>query len=113
VLIVEDDIVSASALGTILRRRGFQVVQVTTVADGLARLAGNPQFVILDLMLPDGDGATVLKAIRDQHLKSRVLVTTAVNDPQQLRDVRDLKPEMVIQKPIDLTRLLTAMDPLH
>ncbi len=112
-LIVEDDVVSGSALGAILRRRGFEIVHVTTIADGLARLADNPQFVILDLMLPDGDGSIILQTIRHQHLPSRVLVTTAVNDPQRLRDVREMKPELLMQKPIDLTRLLTAMEPLH
>jgi DNA-binding response OmpR family regulator len=111
VLLVEDDAVSASALAMILRRRGFEVTQVGTIAEGFNRLAEQPDFLILDLMLPDGDGQTILQHIRTQNLSTRVLVTTAASDPNRLRAVRDLKPDLLLLKPIDITRLLGMMEP--
>jgi DNA-binding NarL/FixJ family response regulator len=69
--------------------------------------------VILDLMLPDGNGGTVLSAIRAQGLSARVLVTTAVIDSDRLDQVRAMDPEVILQKPIDLPRLLTLMQPLN
>jgi DNA-binding response OmpR family regulator len=113
VLLVEDDAISASALKTILTRRGFEVVHVVTVAEAKKQLSQNPLFVILDLMLPDGDGIAVLKAIRQAGMNSRVLVTTAVGDHDRLRLVYALEPEIVLQKPIDLTRLLNALRPVN
>ncbi len=112
-LLVEDDAASAMALSTILRRRGFEVAHVTTVAEALAHLGTNPLFVILDLMLPDGDGLTVLKKIREAGLASRVVVTTAVSEPDRLRAVHALKPEIVLQKPIDLSVLLNSLRPMN
>jgi two-component system response regulator QseB len=113
VLLVEDDLVSASALRTILTRRGFEVIHVITVADAKLRLSDNPAFVILDLMLPDGDGIAVLQSIRDAGMTSRVVVTTAVSDHDRLRSVQALKPEIVLQKPIDLTLLLNSLRPVN
>jgi DNA-binding response OmpR family regulator len=111
VLLVEDDLVSASALATILRRRGFEVFHAVNIAAALEHLSSGPEFVMLDLMLPDGDGATVLQAIRDRGLSSRVLVITAVCDPDRLAAVAAFKPEAVLQKPIDLPRMLSLMRP--
>ncbi len=110
-LLVEDDLVSASALGTILRRRGFEVSHVTTIAAALDHLINKPEFIVLDLMLPDGDGAAVLRAVRDRGLASQVLVITAVNDPDRLASLSAFKPEAVLQKPIDLPRMLSLMQP--
>jgi DNA-binding response OmpR family regulator len=109
VLLVADDVISGSALAMIFRRRGFDVIHVTTIAEGFAQLDNQPQFVVLDLMLPDGDGSTILQHIRTRQLPVRVMVTTAVSDPQRLRSVRDMKPDMLLQKPIDVTRLFLGM----
>jgi two-component system response regulator RegA len=106
VLLVEDDLVTASALIAILTRRGFDVLLATTVAQGMAMLAREPAYVVLDLMLPDGDGSALLRYVRDQHLPARVLVTTAVSDPARLSEVRRLTPDVLMQKPIDLHDLL-------
>lgn len=96
-------------MASILRRAGFEVMLVTTVADAIKRLNNPPQLVVLDLMLPDGDGEIVLKHIRSQKIPVRVMVTTAVSDPQRLREIRELGPDLLLQKPIDITRLLTTM----
>jgi DNA-binding response OmpR family regulator len=109
VLLVEDDLVSARALDTIMGRRGFDVSHVITIAAALDQLVHQPAFVILDLMLPDGDGAAVLGAIRDRGLSARVVVITAVSDPDRLAAVHALKPEAIMQKPIDLPRMLSLM----
>jgi two-component system response regulator TctD len=111
VLLVEDDVVSASALATILRRRGFDVSHVVTIAAAMDQLRYQPDFIVLDLMLPDGDGATVLRAVRDRGLHSRVLVLTAVSDPDRLTALTALKPDAFMQKPIDLARMLSLMQP--
>ena len=108
-LLVEDDAVTASALSAILVRRGFDVVRVDTVAAALLQLAGGFGVVILDLMLPDGDGTTVLQHIRATAGSQRVVVTTASNDPAKLAAVRSLSPEALLRKPIDLPNLLVLL----
>jgi DNA-binding response OmpR family regulator len=113
VLLVEDDAISACALATILRKRGFDVLHVLSVSGGIDKLGEQPAIVILDLMLPDGEGSGVLAEIRRRGLTCRVLVTTASTDPDRLATLNKLRPDIVLQKPIDLTRLLEMMRPLN
>ena len=65
--------------------------------------------IILDLMLPDGDGVGLLQEIRARQLPVRVLVTTAVSDPKRVQHVRSLAPEKMLRKPIDLAELLRGL----
>lgn len=110
---MEDDLVSASALTAILTRRGYEILHAPTVAEAMALLSERPDTIVLDLMLPDGDGAAVLTAVRQSGLPIRVVVTTAVHDPARLAEVRALQPDLVMQKPIDLAGLLRVLQPLN
>ena len=108
-LIVEDDLVSASALRSILTRKGCEVSLATTLAGALPHLADPPDVILLDLMLPDGNGAEVLRRLRAADSPARVVVTTAVSDPTRLREVQALRPDRVLRKPIDVVDLLGAI----
>jgi DNA-binding response OmpR family regulator len=106
-LLVEDDAASRNALRYLMLRRGFEVDAVVTVAEALHSLSATaPQIIILDLMLPDGSGLEVLRAARAGGEKIKVAVVTGVNDPAQLRQVDDLKPDCILHKPLDLALLL-------
>jgi DNA-binding response OmpR family regulator len=65
ILVVDDDVKIVRLVQAYLERDGFRV---TTAHDGQAALASMaldpPSLVILDLMLPEVDGLTVLRAIR-------------------------------------------------
>src|SRR4051794_7341605 len=80
VLIVEDHGPSRRALAAILRCRGCTVVEAATVAAGLAALEPEPDCAVIDLMLPDGEGESVIRAIRSRGLKTCVVVCTGTGD---------------------------------
>lgn len=83
---------------------------VATVADANAYLdAHRPSAVILDLMLPDGEGSAVLERVRAANMDVRVTVTTASADPDRLKRVRALGPDSLLRKPLDLAELLRVM----
>jgi two-component system KDP operon response regulator KdpE len=108
VLLVEDDCRSHQLLRLILVHAGCTVISAMTQADGLDWLGRcrHLECVILDLGLPDGDGEAVLEQIRSQRLDVRVAVTTAEEDPERLRRVAALKPDLFLRKPVDLPALL-------
>src|SRR5262249_17383824 len=110
ILVIEDDATTCSALRAILTRRGWDVLVAPDLARGIVLMEQNPSCVILDLMLPDGDGITILQYIRSKNLPIRVLVTTGVNDTERLEAVRDLHPKSVLRKPIDLPSLLRGLE---
>jgi len=110
VLLVEDDEASAQALCILLRRQGWQVDLVVTIAEANLYLDGHtPDSIILDLMLPDGEGSIILNRVRQQGLKSRVTVTTASTDPERLNQVRAMHPDALLKKPLDLLQLLQTI----
>jgi DNA-binding response OmpR family regulator len=110
-LLVEDDWPTHNALRKILGKLGWDVQSAMTVSGGLSLLAQNPEAVILDLMLPDGDGMDVLRKVRTDHLAIRVAVTTGVEDRTRLDEVRSLKPDALLRKPLDLNDLLRVLEP--
>jgi CheY-like chemotaxis protein len=108
ILVVEDDPVSREALGGILTGRGWIVAEAATLAAGLAGLEPEPTCVILDLMLPDGDGSMILHAARSSGLKTRFVVTTGVDDPNRLQALARLEPDALLQKPVAFEDLYQA-----
>src|SRR3954447_8287530 len=106
-LIVEDHQETRTLLRRILALTltGWDVVEATTVEEGLAQLDPPPDCVLLDLELPDGPGEAVLRKVRQDRLQTRVVVNTGMNDAARLGAVSDLKPEALLQKPLDSTGL--------
>jgi DNA-binding NarL/FixJ family response regulator len=83
VLIVEDHEVVADALAGVLRGvPGLEVVGIATgIRDALTQLqALTPDIVVADLMLDDGSATEILRLIRVEHLRTRVIVLTGLRD---------------------------------
>jgi len=68
ILIIEDDPNILRALHILLEEEGYRVVTAATLGDGRKKTeAETPDLVLLDLMLPDGDG---LDYCREYHQRS-------------------------------------------
>jgi CheY-like chemotaxis protein len=106
ILVVEDDRASAEALARILSRLEYDVTTAATVHDAIKRLPGH-DFLVLDLMLPDGEGADLMAQLERQARRVRIAVTTSARmDSAVVQRAQRLKPEVVLQKPISLNQLL-------
>ncbi len=106
VLVVEDDAVSCQAMRALLVRWGFEVETCTTAEHALEEIRRyRPQCLILDLMLTDGNGVEILRTIRLREMNIRVAVVTAAHDAELLKDVRELGPDLLLKKPVDLPQL--------
>ena len=106
-LIVEDHQETRTLLRRILALTltGWEVVEATTVEEGLAQLVPPPDCVLLDLELPDGPGEALLRKVRQDHLQTRVVVNTGTADSARLGAISDLRPEALLQKPLNSTGL--------
>jgi DNA-binding response OmpR family regulator len=109
VLLIEDDLPTANALRVLLTMHGCEVSIARSLEQGLDLLRTNPTAIVVDLMLPDGDGIEILARVREASRPIRVIVTTAVGDPARLAAVYRLNPEHVLRKPIELGELLRAI----
>ncbi len=66
------------------------------------------EWILLDLMLPDGNGTDLLRRVRAGEITSRVCVITGCASGM-LNEVRRLEPEHVFTKPLDVDGLLNAL----
>jgi CheY-like chemotaxis protein len=102
VLAVEDDPFTARRLRRLLVSRGIcQVILATTVAQALGLLEPPPDWVILDMNLPDGTGLAVLEAIRKAELPTRVVVSSATKDTALVAACAAYKPDLILAKPLN------------
>ncbi len=78
VLLVEDDVPLARALSVNLEAEGWRVRAAHTGASALeAARASLPDVVLLDRMLPDGDGLALCAALREARPAPGIIVLTA------------------------------------
>jgi ActR/RegA family two-component response regulator len=76
-LIVDDDELVRRMCAEALHRQGYEVVTVGTGQEALQHLAEQPfALVVLDIVLPDIDGLTILKTLRQTNPEIVVLLIT-------------------------------------
>jgi two-component system, OmpR family, copper resistance phosphate regulon response regulator CusR len=107
ILVVEDEAGIRAFLARAFEAEGFQVEVVADGETGLARaLAGDYEFVILDLLLPGLDGLDVLREIQAGRPELPVLILSARSDlPTKLRGF-ELGAVDYLAKPFSLDELL-------
>lgn len=80
ILIIEDEPRISSFIAKGLKAAGFTTLTVATAEEGRAQaMTATFDLIILDLSLPDGDGYSVLTAVRSLGLHIPVIILTARN----------------------------------
>jgi len=110
VLVVEDDGGTATPLRILLRHVGYQVRFARNLKQAKAMLNRDIACVVLDLMLPDGDGSEMITYAREKKLPTRFIVVTGVCETEYLRKVGGLRPDKLLPKPMEFTELLDALE---
>lgn len=81
VLVIEDEPSIVTLLQYNLNKAGFHVITASDGEEGLNKaLTENPDFILLDLMLPKMDGLDVCKELRLRHIDTPILMLTAKDD---------------------------------
>ncbi|MBI3182825.1 MAG: response regulator transcription factor [Myxococcales bacterium] len=113
VLIVEDDHNLRLTLEDNLAEEGYQVSSAATAAEAWAQLCGRPyEVVVLDIMLPDGDGYSLCRRIRQEGLGCRVLMLTARTLEDDLVKGFEAGADDYLGKPYRLRELLARVNSL-
>jgi two-component system OmpR family response regulator len=78
VLVVDDEPYITDVVSSALVFEGFATQEASTAVDALAHArAGGFDCIVLDVMLPDGDGFDVCRALRGEEIDTPVLFLTA------------------------------------
>ena len=109
VLAVDDEPQLVRGLRVILRNEGYRVDEATTKQEALDAVSVRPpDAIVLDLVLPDGNGIEVCKEIR-RWSTVPILVLSAVGDEQQKVLALDAGADDYVTKPFGSEELLARM----
>ncbi|GIE30362.1 DNA-binding response regulator [Actinoplanes italicus] len=98
VLVIEDDVDVRDAIGRLLTATGHEVRLCATALDGLREVAARPpDIVVLDLGLPDLDGAAVLSRIRATSHVPIVVATAREAESEMIRLLRAGADDYVVK----------------
>jgi two-component system, OmpR family, response regulator len=110
VLIVEDDTVIADGMARHLASAGFDPVVVGKGEQGLARLRfERPDVLVLDLMLPERDGWSVIEAAREEGISTPIVVVSARGTEHDRVHALEIGADDYLVKPFSLAELLARL----
>jgi two-component system KDP operon response regulator KdpE len=109
VLVVDDEPQIVRGLRVVLRNAGFQVDSAGTKEEALDALSHRPpDAVLLDLVLPDGSGVDVCRAVREwSHVP--IVVVSAVGDEREKVRALDAGADDYVTKPFGSQELAARL----
>jgi two-component system phosphate regulon response regulator OmpR len=114
-LLIDDDTRLAGMVGDYLRAQGYAVDTAPTLAAGREALhQGLPDALVLDLMLPDGDGLDYTRELRADPRTRRLplLMLTARGEPMDRILGLELGADDYLPKPFEPRELLARLKAL-
>jgi two-component system copper resistance phosphate regulon response regulator CusR len=110
VLVVEDERKLAEVLAAALRAEHYDVVVAASGEDGFFRANAEIfDLLVLDLMLPGRNGLEILRALRQRHLQTPVLILTARDGVEDRVLGLDLGADDYLVKPFAFPELLARV----
>ena len=112
ILVIEDNHAILDVITLILQSEAYKVAGLNRSADMMSHIdAFKPDLMILDIMLPDGDGRELLTQIRTNEKTSAipVLMISAKYTAQTIQH-GTFKPNGFLAKPFDIDELLDKIE---
>jgi two-component system KDP operon response regulator KdpE len=109
VLVIDDEIQIRRLLRVSLEKQGYTVHEAGTASDGLQMVLGKkPDVVLLDLGLPDKDGAEVLSELRGWSTVP-VIVLSVRNAEEEIVKLLDVGADDYVIKPFNTGELVARI----
>jgi two-component system cell cycle response regulator DivK len=109
ILVIEDYSDSRTLLSSLLRARGYKVVEARDGKEGLQQANRvTPDLILMDLAMPEMDGVVATRQLRERHTLSRIpiFVMTAYATADVKQDAMAAGCAEVFAKPLDVELLL-------
>jgi two-component system OmpR family response regulator/two-component system response regulator RstA len=112
VILVEDDVRLANLTAQFLKANGFEVEVLHDGADAAKQIITmQPDIVILDIMLPNQDGFSICRAIKDEYSGPILFLSAKDSDFDQVKGLEIGADDYVI-KPVEPFVLLARLNAL-
>ncbi len=115
IMIVDDDVSILTLLEKRLQKEGYQTIRATSGRDAVSKAKTfMPDLILMDIMLPDIDGAEAFRMIRENGDTKHIpviflsgIVDDTGNGRAQIKVENEVHP--AIGKPVDFYLLLEVM----
>ena len=109
ILLVDDDLSIQRAVAPLLRSRGYHVTVVGTGHEAVAAVVEQaPDLIVLDLGLPDLEGAEVCRRMRE-HTKAPIVILSARSGEAEKVAALDIGADDYVTKPFGPEELLARI----
>ena len=104
VLIVDDEQLLVRTLSSVLSEYGYRITVAGSAEEAAPRIFGQERFdlILLDNRLPGESGIDLMQRIREQSVRSKVILMTAYGTAEVRRQVERLEVDHYLTKPFDL-----------
>ncbi|MDH5738824.1 MAG: response regulator [Nitrospira sp.] len=110
ILVVDDEPLVCDLLVKFLSLRGYRALGVKDGQEALRIIHDRPpDAILLDLIMPGLAGIDVLRALREKEYPGGIIIMTGNQSEELLDEAWALAPQEILMKPVDLERLLTAI----
>jgi CheY-like chemotaxis protein len=110
VLVVDDEPLVCDLLVQFLSLRGYHALGVRNGQDALRMVDEmHPDAILVDMMMPGMAGIDVLRALREKDYPGGIIIMTGSHHEGLLEETWSLGPHELLVKPVDLDRLLMAI----
>ena len=110
ILIIEDEYSLADAIAETLKKENFTVDIVTDGEDGENEALTNIyDLILLDIMLPNKDGFKILKTLREEKIKTPVIILTAKSEIEDKLNGLENGADDYITKPFHMKELVARV----
>ena len=109
ILVIEDEPPIRRFLRTTLGAQGYDLVEAGTAKEGLLQASSrNPDVVIVDLGLPDGDGVEVIKHLREWSDVPIIILSARGSDADKVRGL-DAGADDYLTKPFSMSEFMARL----
>jgi CheY-like chemotaxis protein len=112
ILLVDDDELTRLTMDALLKDRGFNVTNASSVPEALKLISSETYDVLLsDLHMPGaGDGLTVVSAMRHANPRAITMLLSAFPEMDAAAQAILLQADQIMVKPMDITALVAAIE---